>query len=170
MRVRYFVIQQQPPQKHAGIDVGNSPNHYLSKDVNHEIVQELQELQIDNDNKLSKHESHHNVANKSPQPAAAPAPRGFNSFHESLLLKLRHELYKKDRRLQETLNELETALLQSTAALKIATVTENLYEREHHLYQHEHESVRLLLWQAIKLMGRRLRRGVRWVWPFGKKK
>lgn len=161
-----FMIQPQL-QKHVGMVVGNSPHHYLSKDVNHEIAQELQELQGDNENQHSKHKRHHNIAHKATPPAA---PEGFNTYHESLVHKLRHELYEKDRRLQETLNELETALLQSTTALEIATVTENLYEREHHLYQHEHESVRLLLWQAIKLMGRRLRRVVRWVWPFGKKK
>lgn len=128
----------------------------LSKDVE-SIANELQELEGGKKNKRQS------------LPVDDHKGEGFNTYHESLVHNLRKELWEKDKQLHDTLNELENAMFSSATAFEIAEVTEQSYLKEHQLYQEEHESVRRLLWQATKLIGRRIKNGALWILRFGRK-
>ncbi|KAG7345835.1 hypothetical protein IV203_033366 [Nitzschia inconspicua] len=129
-----------------------------SKDVD-SIARELEEM--DGTKKKSKHS--HKVRSSGDHTV-----EGFDKYHESLVHKLRRELYEKDKQMHILLNELENSLLTSTTAFELAELSENSYRKEHQLYQEEHESVRRLLWQAMKLVGRRIKNGFLWVVRFGR--
>jgi hypothetical protein len=95
------------------------------------------------------------------RPRVTHEKRGFNEFHETLVHKLRHALHEKDVLLHEALDELEDALRKQKAYEVAWESTEVDLKRETDLYEKEHESIRRLLGQAVKLAYRRIKNGVK---------
>lgn len=134
----------------------------LSKDVE-SIARELQDMEdARNTKKKNKHKGKE-------LPVDDHRVEGFSTYHESLVHKLRQKLYEKDKMLHQALDDLETAIMNSATAIELAEISESSYRKEHQLYQEEHESVRRLLWQATKLMGRRIKNIFLYIVRFGSK-
>ncbi|KAG7369459.1 hypothetical protein IV203_027205 [Nitzschia inconspicua] len=75
-------------------------------------------------------------------------------------------LWSKD--VDSIARELEEMDGTKKKTFELAELSENSYRKEHQLYQEEHESIRRLLWQAMKLVGRRIKNGFLWVVRFGR--
>ena len=86
--------------------------------------------------------------------------QGFATYHESLIHKLRRQIYEKDMLLKEALDELESSFDQTGTAIQLAQVAEYNSQKYEQLYEEENESIRSLLWQATKLATKRVRNGL----------
>jgi hypothetical protein len=87
----------------------------------------------------------------------------------------RHRKEQKERdemlkSLQKSLEHLEANLKESNALTTVWKTTEFELEREMKLREEEHDSVRKLLWMAVKVTGRRIKKGLLWLIPFRGKK
>eukprot|EP00529_Nitzschia_sp_RCC80_P034031 CAMPEP_0113472642 /NCGR_PEP_ID=MMETSP0014_2-20120614/17622_1 /TAXON_ID=2857 /ORGANISM="Nitzschia sp." /LENGTH=201 /DNA_ID=CAMNT_0000365361 /DNA_START=159 /DNA_END=764 /DNA_ORIENTATION=+ /assembly_acc=CAM_ASM_000159 len=93
--------------------------------------------------------------------------KGFAMYHESRIHKLRRQIHEKDVLLKEALDELESSFDQTGSAIQLAQVAEYNSQKFEHLYEEEHESIRALLWQAVKLATKRVKNGLKRVVGFG---
>lgn len=95
---------------------------------------------------------------------------GFEEFHEGKFHKIKHEMHEKDRQWRKAVEELRRDLKQmekridETRAMErmeknVHEATENVLKKELDYFEEEHESVRVLLGDAFRLMGRRVRNG-----------
>jgi hypothetical protein len=131
------------------------------------IAHELQEL--DNNQKAAQKDIKLNNKRARARNDHLHDPDGFVTYHESLVHKLRRTIYEKDMLLQEALDDLEDALVTTNTAFEMAQLSQHRFETEHKLYEDEHESIRRLLWQAVKLSGRRIKNGLKRFIPFGRR-
>lgn len=105
-----------------------------------------------------------------PHLKATSKPDGFDEFNETTLHKLQRELRERDKQYHDSIKELKNqvaglALLLETEEVMVRAAETEL-KGEISDYEQENESVRRLLAQAVKLVGRRIGKGVKGVLRF----
>ena len=95
------------------------------------------------------------------KPHLAQEPKGFGDYMDSFdhkMSKLRKELKERDTKYHEQIKQLREEI----KAYKVAYTMEETIIREDEAiideYKEENESIKRLLWQAVKLVGRRIRK------------
>jgi len=137
------------------------------------IAHELQDLDdhqkaIQHDVKLGTNKHlHEEQKHRDKHDDGDDGQKGFAMYHESRIHKLRRQIHEKDVLLKEALDELESSFDQTGSAIQLAQVAEYNSQKFEHLYEDEHESIRALLWQAMKLATKRVKNGLKRIVGFG---
>jgi septation ring formation regulator EzrA len=155
-----WIIPQAQQQRHVFVvrtDV--TPTDALmmtNKRTISDITHELEDLGVD-----IKHQTFGNASGAT----ADTPPEGFTHYHESLVHKLRREIHEKDVHYREAIKDLRSCLDRIEQQLEmyalVAKTTEYELEHERDDRLEEHESMRHLMGDIVRLIGRRIKNGPR---------